>query len=374
MSLGANKLSTGINSAGLARTILSIFLALALACAIGCGGLSTLPSKPLNTYLYVGESPLVIVPTGSVAQFRMNENGTLTPLSVSSTGAVLPLSTGVNPTNQYFFSLDEAFGISELGIAGDGSLAPHSAPPFTGNGIAFTPNGQFAIIANGAEVSSYSVSASGDLSLIKTISTAGTGGAVFVEPSGRFVYITGSVGDNFLEYAISADGAITSIGSVPSGGNNANVLVASPNGFFYCANAESLLPGSSGSVSQFALDESTGALALVNNFPDWVPPNPGPSWIAFDHTGAHAYVGNLFGITQFAVNPTTGVLTSLGTLPTPDQNLFGQTDPSGRFLFTVDVGGNVAQYTISRGGLLIPNGSVSLGTNLEGMSLAFAQR
>jgi hypothetical protein len=73
------------------------------------------------------------------------------------------------------------------------------------------------------------------------------------------------------------------------------------------------------------------------------------------------------------VDPSSGSLTSNGTLPTPNNNIWGQVDPSGKFLFTTNVDFTVSEYIISSSGMLVPNGSVSLGNNMQGITLAFAQ-
>jgi hypothetical protein len=134
------------------RVASSIGLACVLACSLGCGVSSASPNTSAKTYLYVGQTPLNLpplgVPTGSVTQYRLESDGTLTSLDVSSTGSVIPLSAAVSPSDQYYFALDAAFGISEFGIGSNGILGANTTPAVTGSAIGFTPNGQFAIIAN----------------------------------------------------------------------------------------------------------------------------------------------------------------------------------------------------------------------------------
>lgn len=219
------------------RIVLTIGLAALLVCAVACGVSTGSPVTPANTYLYAGVTPVTVpllqVPTGSVVEFKIQNDGTLTSQGTSSTGSVLPLTTAVSPNSQYYFALDAAFGISEFSIGSNGILSPAATPATTGTAIAFTPNGQSAVIVNprNLTVSSYSVSSAGGLTPVSTLPADNVGGCVMVERSGRFVYLTDTVGNNFLEYAISAGGVLTPIGMVPTGGNESGGLVEAPNGY-----------------------------------------------------------------------------------------------------------------------------------------------
>ena len=74
------------------------------------------------------------------------------------------------------------------------------------------------------------------------------------------------------------------------------------------------------------------------------------------------------------VDGPTGALTRNGTMSLPNGALGGGVDSSGRFVFTAGVDGTVSQFIISNKGKLIPNGWLSLGENMVGETLAFAQR
>src|ERR1700731_4823416 len=140
---------------------LSIGIAAALLSTLGCG----VRSMPQSTYLYVGEvfvPPVSSVRIGSIAQFRVEADGTLTALNPSTTvPSVIPFfAAAVAPSRQHLFILNGA--ISEFGIDGDGNLTPNEAPAVTGSSVAFTPNGEVAVIANptDATLSSYALSSS----------------------------------------------------------------------------------------------------------------------------------------------------------------------------------------------------------------------
>src|SRR4029077_5643026 len=129
------------------RAALSIGIAAALLCTLGCG----VRSAPQNNYLYVGQvfvPPVSRVRTGSVAQFRVETDGTLTALNPSTiVQSVIPFfAAAVAPTRQHLFILNGP--ISEFEIGSDGTLTANEAPGATGSSVAFTPNGEVAVIAN----------------------------------------------------------------------------------------------------------------------------------------------------------------------------------------------------------------------------------
>jgi 6-phosphogluconolactonase (cycloisomerase 2 family) len=356
------------NKTGPSRAGLAIGVVAALLYTLACG----VRSMPQNNYLYVGEvfvPPVSSVRIGSVAQFRVGTDGTLTALTSNTIHSVIPFfAAAVAPSRQHLFILNGA--ISEFGIGSDGILTPNTAPAANGSSLAFTPNGEVALIANptDATLGSYTLSSSGALTPVNSVATGGFPQYTVVDGWGKFAYVTSWNDHTVSEYTISESGILTPNGSILTGGHNPRALVVSPKGFLYCANV------SSRSVTEFSIDASTGGLTRVNYYPIWVKPKPGPLWISFDPTGTYAYVGNLDEIAQFTVDGTTGALARNGTIIIPNGALGGGVDSSGRFVFTAGVDGTISQFIISSNGRLVPNGWVSLGENMVGETLAFAQR
>lgn len=373
------------------RFVLLIGLAAALLYTLACGGTflsnakagvtSTLRPNTATgtTYLYVGgttrsvANPLLV---GSVLQFRVNGDGTLSALTPAtvSTGPVLP-SWGmtVTPSNQHLLILNDSIG--EFAIGQGGTLTAISAPAITGNSIAFSPDGKFALIANSANstLTSYSVGSSDALTQINTVATGGYPQIAVVDKSEKFAYVSNLDDGSVSEYTISVGGVLAPIGSIPSGGNAPRPLVISPGGFLYCANTNSP------AVSEFSINSLTGALTLINTYTVGLgqPLDTGALWISFDPTGKHAYIGTLAEIEQFTVvtaGAAVETLSSNGTVADPHGDLWGGVDPSGRFVFSVGADSTVSGYIISSTGMLTATGSVLLGANLAAQALAFAQQ
>jgi 6-phosphogluconolactonase (cycloisomerase 2 family) len=319
---------------------------------------------------------------GSVAQFQVEDNGTLTALNPSALPSVLSDFLVVDPTNQYLFVPSEDSGTpSEFGIGDYGTLALEPAPAVAGTSIAFTPGGEFAIIPESFDstVTSYRLDAAGALSTINTVPTGNWPEVAVVDSSGKFAYVSNSNDGTISEYRISPGGRLVPIGSVPGGGYNPFLLVVSPMGFLYSG------PRNSGSVTEFAINRGTGALTRVGTYVISNPSQGGPVWMSFDSSGRNAYVGNYGEIAQFRVNEATGALVSNGTTAELGNGLYlwGGVDPSGRFLFGagLEAGpggdgayGTIGSYIIDSNGALIPNGSLSLGANMVPEGFTFVQR
>lgn len=200
------------------RTALSIATAAATLYTLGCGVSTGAPAAtPLNTYLYVGapfappDNPMPL--TGSVTQYRVEGDGTLTTLNTSSTGDVVPyLELAVTPANQYLFIPSD--GISEFEIGSDGALIAAPTPSAAGTSIAFAPGGKFAFIADLVDntVNSYCVSASGVLTPVSSVATTGYSEYVAIDGSGKFLYVSDGRGA-ILQYTASASGVLAANGS-----------------------------------------------------------------------------------------------------------------------------------------------------------------
>jgi len=372
----------------LARAATSFGLGAALLFTSGCGFSnsknSTLPATQTYAYVGVGES-------GTVNQFQVASDGTLTPLSpatVPSTAGRGPGWIVTDPSGKYLFTVGYVSPpvISQFVVGFNGTITPNSSATLNGGDgsypFIFTPNGQFAIIpgVQSEAVNTYSLSSSGTLTLVDTVascetqfSSAGNPVSAAVDPSGQFVYV-GCLDNAISEYSISANGTLTALvpnDYVPSADLPLN-LVVSPKGFLYVVN------NGVGTVTAFSIDESTGALANTGSFPTGTGAQSEPEWIAFDPTGAYAYVTNLWddSVSQFTVNASTGALTMNGPdVPTGQWPIQVVVDPSGKFAFVTNSGdGTVSQFTITNTGALNPNGTLSLGVTYGPVAIAIARQ
>ena len=189
------------------------------------------------------------------------------------------------------------------------------------------------------------------------ITTGTNPGAIAIEPSGRFLYVPGG-GPNGAVSGYEID-PVTGIPSplpglpFPTNGEfPQSAVVDSAGRFLYVGQA---VGSFSGSIAVFAIDGATGALSHVAGSPFPTLADGGTiSALALSADGRFLFTGGT--LTTYAVNPTTGTLTRLAF---QYGYFFGLTvDPTGRFLFAPDFFNNVVHgFSIAANGALTPVGA-----------------
>jgi 6-phosphogluconolactonase len=232
--------------------------------------------------------------------------------------------------------------------------------------VAVDPSGRFAYVAGGGSdfptnVAMYTIDATtGALTSIGTIAAVGYPQAVAADPAGKFIYVVtastaaGSSG-NVSAYAIDATtGALTSTGTVAAGEDPVALAVSLSGKFAYVVNANS---GSAGNVYMYAIDATTGALKSIGT----IAAGKDPLSVALDPTGKFAYVTNYDSndVSMYAINGSTGSLTPIGTIaagPSPTSIIV---HPSGKFAYvTNSASNNVSMYSIGATGSLTLLGTI----------------
>jgi 6-phosphogluconolactonase (cycloisomerase 2 family) len=318
---------------------------------------------------------LVITPSGKFIYIvGLNSPGTIVALSVNTaTGALTavkgspfpagfePSSATVDPNGTLLYVTNN--GSNEVWtytIAGDGVLTllnkartqQGPGPVVLAGGstsVTYTP--KFAYVANqgsstvASSISAYTINASsGRLTAISgspfrdgAAGTFALANSVAVDPSGRFAYVANTAG-SVAEYTInSSSGALAAIpGSPLTVGSTPTAVAVDPSGrFAYVTN------GGSGSpfVSAYAINTSTGALTQISGSPFTAA---GANSVTVDPSGQFVYVASGFAvegsgnISAFTINPSTGALTAVAGSPfSSGVNGPGAVavDPSGRFAF-----------------------------------------
>jgi 6-phosphogluconolactonase (cycloisomerase 2 family) len=169
----------------------------------------------------------------------------------------------------------------------------------------------------------------------------------------------------FLQSSYSSTGVLSAISSFASTGNQPAGLAVHPTGkFAYVANY--------GTVSQFSLNQTTGVPTSITTA---IASNAGTgcSGIAVDPTGKYLYVTNyeVNTVSQFSINQTTGALTVITTAVGSGTFPFDiAVDPSGKYAYVANQSaGTVSQYSISlNGGLSNLFGTVSASAISTGAS------
>jgi len=129
--------------------------------------------------------------------------------------------------------------------------------------------------------------------------------------------------------------------------------------FLYVANVTAINPApnlSTGNISGFNIDSTSGALTLIQGSPFMSADGNGPSALAIDPAGQLVYAftpGSSFSIWSFTINYASGttngslVATTSSPFSLSAGGIFALFDPSGDYLF---VGSNtgIAAYTYNQ--------------------------
>jgi 6-phosphogluconolactonase (cycloisomerase 2 family) len=326
----------------------------------------------------ISASDIAATGTATVTVFNPAPGGGSSNASTFTitTGGVGPQSIAVDPAGKFAYVANEGCGDSTFGNVSMYTINPDTGalasigPPVTSNdeggrAVTVDPNGKFAYVAN---------SGAGDTAgSISTYAINGTTGALTstgsvqapcvpspgscapwslaVHPSGKFAYVANEGGftpTSVSMYSIDATtGALTSIGLIPTEGRATYVSVDPSGKFAYVANGGENSDGSPGvNVLMYAINATTGALTSIGT----VAADSLPTSIAVHPSGKFTYVANAGSnnVSLYTIDTTTGALTSAGLVAAGTGPTSLALDPAGRFAYVVNSRSNdVSMYTVN---------------------------
>jgi 6-phosphogluconolactonase len=280
---------------------------------------------PSGRFLYAGNSV-----SGSVSGYTISATtGALTPMAASPFFSPFGVrSLAMHPTGKFLYATSAGANLSGYAIdATTGTLTSLTLPSSSStNGIAcitLHPSGAFAYVTNGSfngtnDITTYSINtASGALAAAGPALPAGTDPkCATVHPGGKFLYVP-NADPSVLIFAIdTSTGLLSSAGSLAATAPMAAAI--EPTGKFL------YLAGGSNTVNVYTVDGTTGALTAGTP----AVAGSGPRWITLDPSGKFVYVvnGGSADLSAFALNATTGALTSVGSaIPAGSSIPFGIT-------------------------------------------------
>lgn len=176
-------------------------------------------------------------------------------------------------------------------------------------------------------------------------STAADPVFVAADPSGRFLYVASYSSERISGYAVDAAYQLVAVpGSPLAAPNGAESLALSPGaGYLYAT-----LQGTDG-VLAYAVNSTTGALTSLPGSP--FPSTGAPRSVAIDPSGAFAYVANRFGgVSAFTIGAGTGTLSAASGSPySAGTNTFVVTaEPTGKFVYAGNFdSADISAYSIN---------------------------
>jgi 6-phosphogluconolactonase (cycloisomerase 2 family) len=270
---------------------------------------------PSGKYAYVTNIYNEYTGSGEVWQYKINANGTLSPMSPATISAGnYPYDIVVDPSGKFVY-VTASGGILQYTIDATGGLVPQSPATVAVTGsphsIAIDPSSRYAYVTTGlGVVSQYTIGSDGVLTpmMPAQVDAASSPNSIEVDPTGRYVYLTVNLLHHVRQYTVGADGALSPM--VPA-------FVYPASNFLYSLavhpSAKYVYIGLVGSVSQHTIGAdgtlspmtpasvSTGTLASILS-------------IAADYSGKYVYATILSGepgyVAQYTVN-SDGTLTAM---------------------------------------------------------------
>jgi len=208
----------------------------------------------------------------------------------------------------------------------------------------------YVYITNNGEgtLSEFSRGADGNLNFLRTAKVGAVNGptGIAIDPSSRFLYVANEGDGRIYQFRISRDtGELAMIGegAVDDGSaNHPQQIAISPHGdFLYVTNSGKSSEGKNndGSIAEYAIDRTTGALKPLETFRGGGLEQP--LGIAFMPNGKFVYVSDIGAgtIVAFAVE-SSGKLKLVASTPSlgdkPGRPGLIAVHPSGSFVYTVD--------------------------------------
>ena len=327
---------------------------------------------------------------GSIAPYLVGNSGALTALGSGAvnSGGTQPFAIAIDGSrNDMYVTNIQSNNIQQFTIAANGSLTAGTLyntnlanPAF----MSFDKNRNFLYVANLAGgpggtgyIAQYSVGGGGALTYLGLVATGfSVPFDLAIDPSNRWLYVLGANSGTVAQYSVASNGLLTYVASIviPGGGSSAvyipEIIAIDPAGTHAYVSAQyanaNTPSGHLGEVMEYSIDQTTGALTLVNSLDTGVYSRS----VVLDPTATHVYVANVysgtisvFSVTGAGLQPLTTVTTGSGVNSQPVQlNL----DPTGQYVYASLKGDNtVAQYSINADGTLHLIGVTSTGVGSQ---------
>ena len=346
----------------------------------GTAGMQNFPTgtQPLSvTVAASGKFAFVATNSGQVSAFTINPaTGALTSAGTVATGYYMR-AVAVDPSGKFVYvaaTLNFGYVLAYSVNATTGALSPVAGSPFsTGDfpiAIVVDPSGKFVYVANysTANVSQYSIDpGTGALTGMGTVAAGINPSSVTIDPSGKFLYVTNQGSNTVSIFPITDAGLNTPSTVAARKGCAAMAMSKGTAAVTYAPKFAYVANYGSRSVSAYTIHAATGALASAGT----TTTINLPTSVAVDPFGKFAYTTHeiLFetptqNVSSYAINGTTGTLTSVGAAAAVASNPASiAVDPSGRFAYVANQAAyNVSIHAIDAGtGALTWTGSVGAG-------------
>jgi 6-phosphogluconolactonase (cycloisomerase 2 family) len=184
------------------------------------------------------------------------------------------------------------------------------------------------------------------------VATGNTPSAMIMAPSGAALFVSNSAANTISAYTVKSDGTLTAASGTPATGMTpVGMAIDSGGHFLFVANQGQQIDAASGSISVFAIQDTTLTPVSGSPFSTAAPLAPfgtGPSAVAVTPDAKFLYVTNQFDntVTEFSVDGS-GVLTRLIAIPVGTAPSTATISPDGGFLYVGNSGSsNLSAFAV----------------------------
>jgi 6-phosphogluconolactonase len=360
------------------KTLLLALIAFLVSVLVSCGKSMMTDMNPPPAVANPSFAFVANVGSNSISAFEIvPSTGALAPVE----GSPFPAGSGpeflaVNASGTLLFAANTgSHNISAFQInSTTGALTPAPGSPFatgtTPEGLAVISSSNLLFVADsgGNEISSFQFDASsGALTPLAEVSLQGSPFSLTADPLGKFLFATDPNDDQVFGFSInSMTGDLTPVAGSPfAGGFTPIGMTADPNGLFIYVGDHM-----GNEVVGFNLNSTTGALTPETPVPAATSCNVSchvnPLRVAVHPTARLALVADVGANTLSAFSLANGMLSPMSSPATTGQHPFGVAfDPTGSFVYVVNkVDNDISGFAV--------NTTTGALTSLSGAGSPFA--
>jgi 6-phosphogluconolactonase len=274
---------------------------------------------PNGTYLYVADNS-----SNAVSAYSIDQTiGTTTSGSLTPTGELIatgsgPMAIAIDPTDTYMYVANVNDNTVSAYTLSSGTATEISGSPYAvghePSALKTNPTGTYLYVSNFTDgtVSALAIdTTTGQLSAVSGQPYAAAVGAlsIAIDAQGQFLYSANDTAASISAYTItSTTGQLAAAPGSPlaTGSGPQSVVVDPSSKYLYAANAPS-----SNTIGTYGITPVTGALTLLST----VGAGTLPVSVAVDNTGAFVYAANYTSgtVSVYSVDTSTGALTQVGS-------------------------------------------------------------
>ncbi len=340
--------------------------ALLSATLAGCGSFFLTQSPPGQTPRFAYAANFSGGGLGTISAYTVATNGQLSAAGNFATGSG-PKAVRTDAAGQFLYTANSDGTISGFTLnRTTGALVPIAGPITSGGTPVFLtvdPGAHWVYVGNqNSSVSGFGITAgTGVLAPLPGSDATGTPVRLNFDPSGRFVHVAeGAAGADI--FALTDNGSLLLVQNLPApaGASFSDILAEPRDRFVYVAD------GVSG-IYAYRLDNASGKLTAVPG--GFFAAGNAPIALAVAPSGLFLFVVNRVSqdVSSFAIDTSTGQLTSLGSTAAGASPTDVAVDPSGNFLYVADSSGSIQEFTIAAGRL---SGLASIAAEQNPVSIA----